>query len=453
MSATKPQQYRLQWEQCLSIIRDNLHNEDAYQAFFAQNCPLGYTDNKLLLEIPSHYVYEHLENHYFDLLKKTLQRVFGPQVRLEYKIKVTKDEGVQVTGIQRSEPQQDPEFESYLNPNLTFASFCSGKSNELALSAALTVAHKPGNNAFNPYFIFGSSGVGKTHLAQAIGVQVQQQWPEKRVLYVTAHLFKTQYMQATKDNQLNDFINFYRTIDVLIVDDIQEFAGKNLVATQNTFFHIFNYLHESNKQLIMTCDRPPVELEDLVPRLLTRFKWGFIGEIEHPDYELRKNILMGKCVKEGLKIEEDVIDFIARNATDNVRDLEGIINSLLAHSIAFNRPIDQDLAARVMRMIVKIEQKVITCEVILKAVISTFGVDMKSINSKSRKREIVLARQAAMALCKKHTTQSVSRIGQVIGDRDHATVLHAIKNVEDLLETDSEFKTKYEAAEAVLSER
>ena len=309
----------------------------------------------------------------------------------------------------------------------------------------------PGHNAFNPFFIFGASGVGKTHLAQAIALKILEQFPEKRILYVTAHQFMTQYADASRRNVVPDFINFYQTIDVLVVDDIQEFAGKSKVATQNTFFHIFNYLHQSGKQLIMTCDRPPVELEELVPRLLTRFKWGFIGEIDHPDYDLRKDILKGKCEKEGLSISEDVIDFIARNATDNVRDLEGIINSLLAHSIAFNRPIDQELASRVMRMIIKIEAKVITCENILNLVIGTFGIDMKSINSKSRKREIVLARQAAMHLCKKFTTQSVSRIGMVVGGRDHATVLHALKNVEDLLVTDNDFKKKYETVEAELS--
>ena len=443
-------QYETQWEQCLGIIHDNLaNNEEAYQAFFARNKVLSYTDNLLVLQIPSHFVYEHLENEYLDLLKMTLQRVYGPKVRLEYRVLVTSNEGMQVKATERDENAEIPEFDTHLNPSCTFQTFCHGKSNELALSAALTVAQKPGNNAFNPFFIFGASGVGKTHLAQAIGLYVKKQQPQKRVLYVPAHMFKIQYTDAVRKNTLNDFVNFYRSIDLLIVDDIQEFAGKNLVSTQNTFFHIFNYLHTAGKQLIMTCDRPPVELaEDLIPRLLTRFKWGFIGEIEHPDYELRKSILVGKCAKEGLQIKDDVIDYIAHNATDNVRDLEGIINSLLAHSIAFNRPIDQDLASRVMRMIVKIEQKVITCEAILQAVTSTFGVDMKSINSKSRKREIVLARQAAMSLCKKFTTVSVSRIGQVIGNRDHATVLHALKNVEDLMNTDQQFREKYNSIEA-----
>lgn len=442
-------QLQTQWEQCLQIISDNLQNEEAYNAFFEPCKPLRYEDNKLTLGVPSYFVHEQLEGQYFDLLAKTLRRTFGNEITLDYQIAITKDTDVEVKSTRA---EIEPEFDTHLNKNCTFSTFCSGKSNELALSAALTVANKPGHNAFNPFFIFGASGVGKTHLAQAIGLKIKEKYPEKRVLYITSHIFQVQYIDAVRHNQVNDFTNFYQTIDVLIVDDIQEFAGKGKVATQNTFFHIFNHLHQLGKQLIMTCDRPPVELEDLVPRLLTRFKWGFIGEIEHPDYELRKEILKGKCTKEGLNISAEVIDYIARNATDNVRDLEGIINSLLAHSIAFNRPIDQDLVSRVMKMIVRIEQKVITCENIIQIVQGTFGIDSKTFNSKTRKREVVFARQAAMHLCKKYTTQSVSRIGLVVAKRDHATVLHALKSVEDLLVTDSDFREKYESVEAQLKE-
>lgn len=442
-------QLQTQWEQCLQIISDNLQNEEAYNAFFEPCKPLRYEDNKLTLGVPSYFVHEQLEGQYFDLLAKTLRRTFGNEITLDYQIAITKDTDVEVKSTRA---EIEPEFDTHLNKNCTFSTFCSGKSNELALSAALTVANKPGHNAFNPFFIFGASGVGKTHLAQAIGLKIKEQYADKRVLYITSHIFQVQYIDAVRHNQVNDFINFYQNIDVLIVDDIQEFAGKGKVATQNTFFHIFNYLHQSGKQLIMTCDRPPVELEDLVPRLLTRFKWGFIGEIEHPDYELRKEILKGKCTKEGLNISAEVIDYIARNATDNVRDLEGIINSLLAHSIAFNRPIDQDLVSRVMKMIVRIEQKVITCENIIQIVQGTFGIDSKTFNSKTRKREVVFARQAAMHLCKKYTTQSVSRIGLVVAKRDHATVLHALKSVDDLLVTDSDFREKYESVEAQLKE-
>ena len=442
-------QLQTQWEQCLQIISDNLQNGEAYNAFFEPCKPLRYEDNKLTLGVPSYFVHEQLEGQYFDLLAKTLRRTFGNEITLDYQIAITKDTDVEVKSTRA---EIEPEFDTHLNKNCTFSTFCSGKSNELALSAALTVANKPGHNAFNPFFIFGASGVGKTHLAQAIGLKIKEQYADKRVLYITSHIFQVQYIDAVRHNQVNDFINFYQNIDALIVDDIQEFAGKGKVATQNTFFHIFNYLHQSGKQLIMTCDRPPVELEDLVPRLLTRFKWGFIGEIEHPDYELRKEILKGKCTKEGLNISAEVIDYIARNATDNVRDLEGIINSLLAHSIAFNRPIDQDLVSRVMKMIVRIEQKVITCENIIQIVQGTFGIDSKTFNSKTRKREVVFARQAAMHLCKKYTTQSVSRIGLVVAKRDHATVLHALKSVDDLLVTDSDFREKYESVEAQLKE-
>ena len=455
-------QFEIQWEQCLAIIRENLHNEEAYQAFFASVHAGRYEDGKLTLLVPSHYVYEVLESdQYYDLLSKTLRRIYGPTIRLGYKIAVVKTKesethsddnaSIRLDALQRQETKQEPDFDSHLNPNCTLSSFCPGKSNELALSAGITVCNHPGHSAFNPFFIFGASGVGKTHLAQAIGLSILDNDPTKHVLYVTAYQFKVQYTDAVRQNRLNDFINFYQSIDVLIVDDIQEFAGKNLISTQNTFFHIFNHLHQLGKQLVMTCDRPPVELEDLVPRLLTRFKWGFIGEIERPDYELRKGILRSKCKKEGITISEEVIDYIARNATDNVRDLEGVINSLLAHSIAFNRPIDQELATRVLRMIVKIESKVITCENIINLVIQNFGIDLKSLNSKSRKKEIVQARQAAMHLSHRFTTLSIVRIGEVIGGRDHATVLSAFKKVEDMLQTDPNFTSKYKAVEMQLS--
>ena len=443
-------QFQTQWEECLQIISDNLHNEDAYNQFFAPLEALSYKDNKLELGVPSHFVVEQIEHEYLDLLRMTLRRVYGPKVTLHYRTAIVKDGEIDVPSVKAELPE--PQHETYLNPNCTFTTYFQGKSNELALSAALTVSQKPGHNAFNPFFIFGASGVGKTHLAQAIGLKILELFPKMRVLYITSHIFQVQYIDAVRRNQVNDFINFYQSIDVLIVDDIQEFAGKGKVATQNTFFHIFNYLHQSGKQLIMTCDRPPVELEDLVPRLLTRFKWGFIGEIEHPDYDLRKEILKGKCAKEGLTLDEEVVEYIARNATDNVRDLEGIINSLLAHSIAFNRPIDKDLVSRVMRMIVKIDAKVITCENIIQIVQNIFSVDNKTFSSKTRKREVVVARQAAMHLCKKHTSQSVSRIGMYVGGRDHATVLHALKSVDDLLSTDSNFKQKYEEVEALLKE-
>ncbi len=443
-------QFQTQWEECLQIISDNLHNEEAYNQFFAPIEALSFSDNKLELGVPSHFVVEQIEHEYLDLLRMTLRRVYGPKITLHYRTAIVKDGEIDVASVKAEIPE--PRHETYLNPNCTFDTYFEGKSNELALTAAQTVSQKPGHNAFNPFFIFGASGVGKTHLAQAIGLKTLELFPQKRVLYITSHIFQVQYIDAVRRNQVNDFINFYQSIDVLIVDDIQEFAGKGKVATQNTFFHIFNYLHQSGKQLIMTCDRPPVELEDLVPRLLTRFKWGFIGEIEHPDYDLRKEILKGKCAKEGLNIDSEVIDYIARNATDNVRDLEGIINSLLAHSIAFNRPIDKDLVSRVMRMIVKISTKVITCENIIQIVQNIFGIDNKTFNSKTRKREVVFARQAAMHLCKKHTSQSVSRIGMYVGGRDHATVLHALKSVDDLLATDSNFKEKYQEAEALLQE-
>ena len=428
--------FEQKWAECLALIREQISAE-AFGAYFAKTRAAAFEEGTLVLEVPSKYVYEYLEGKYFNILKEALTSVFGNSIRLKYQLARPENSATSTSGkntetttnTNNTNERREESFDTHLNPNCTFATFCAGKSNELALSAARTVAAAPGHNAFNPYFIFGASGVGKTHLAQAIGLSIMEKFPEKRVLYVTSHLFQVQYTDAVRRNIVNDFINFYQSIDVLIVDDIQEFAGKTKISTQNTFFHIFNHLHQSGCQLIMTSDRPPVELEDLVPRLLTRFKWGFTGEIEHPDYDLRLNILKEKCKKESLTISDNVIDFIARSASDNVRDLEGIINSLLAYSIALNHPIDEALASRVMRMLIKMEKRVITIEAIINIVLGNFGIDQKQFNSKSRKREIVLARQAAMYLCKKHTTQSVSRIGMQIGNRDHATVLHAIKNV------------------------
>lgn len=451
------QEFEKQWQQCLDIIKENLKNEEAFKAFFSCCQPIAYEDGRLKLMIPSHYVFEHLEGpEYFGLLSSTLRRIYGPKIRLSYTLPVVKEDkkdsdkkdGAVTYNPARVNIVYDNTFETHLNPNCTFESFCGGKSNELCLSAAITASKRPGTNAFNPLFIFGPSGVGKTHLAQAVGHKILEDFPEKKVLYVTAQTFGVQYADAARRKVVPDFINFYQNIDVLIVDDIQEFAGANKTATQNCFFHIFNHLHMLGKQLVMTCDRPPVELEEMVDRLLTRFKWGFIGAIEHPDYQLRYDILESKCRKEGLTLNSEILDFIARNATDNARDLEGIINSLLAHSIAYNRPIDRLLAERVMRMIVKIENKTVTCESILAQVIEVFKVDAKSINSKSRKQEISQARQAAMYLCKQHTTQSISRIGTVIGGRDHATVIHAIKNVEELMQTNEDFKNKVLDVEA-----
>lgn len=339
-----------------------------------------------------------------------------------------------------------------LNPKYNFENFIEGLSNKLSRTAGEAVAQSPAKTSFNPLFIYGPSGVGKTHLVNAIGTRIKELYPSKRVLYVSAHLFQVQYTNSVRENTVNDFINFYQSIDVLIIDDIQEFAA--LTKTQNTFFHIFNHLHQTGKQLILTSDRSPVMLQGMEDRLLTRFKWGLIAEMERPNVELRKSILRDKVRRDGLKFPEKVIDYIAENVDESVRDLEGIVISLMAHSNVYNRNVDIEMAERVVRKAVRmVEKKPLDVADVLEKVCEHYGVDTSTVYSKVRKREVVQVRQIAMYLAKKHTEASSAKIGKLIGKRDHATVLHACKIVGAQLEVDKAFKNEIEELEANLRKR
>jgi chromosomal replication initiator protein len=329
----------------------------------------------------------------------------------------------------------------------TFDNYVEGSSNKLSRTAAESVAMFPGRT-FNPLFIHGASGVGKTHLINAIGSKIKQLHPELRVLYISAHLFQVQYTDSILHKNFNDFMRFYQSIDILIIDDIQEFAG--LPGTQNAFFHIFNHLHLNGKQLIMTSDRSPAQLKGMEERLITRFKWGLTAEIEKPDLELRKNILRNKIRRDGLKFPEDVISYIAEHVNASVRDLEGIIVSLMAHSTINNRDVDLQLAHKIIGGLSEYEKEPISVEKIVKTVAEYYNVDVNSINTKSRKREIVLVRQTAMFLAKKHLDLSTSKIGQQIGRRDHATVLHACKTISNLLDTNKQFRSELNEIESAL---
>ncbi len=340
------------------------------------------------------------------------------------------------------------EFDSQINNKYTFANFFEGESNRLARTAAEAVAANPAKTAFNPLFVHGHSGVGKTHLCHAIGSKIKQLYPDKKLLYISAHLFKVQFTDARRFNTINDFINFYQSIDVLIIDDIQELSG--LGKTQNTFFHIFNHLHQNNKQLVMTSDCAPMDMQGMEERLLTRFRWGLTTQLDRPDKELRKKILQQKILADGLSIPDNVIEYIAENVTENVRDLEGIVVSLMAHSIINNRDIDMSLARRVLEQSIKFEKKRITVEKIQDTVSDFFNVKKDLIQSKSRKREIVQARQVTMFFIKKHTELSLSQIGVHVGNRNHATVLHACSTVKDLAEVDRGFRSDIEEIERLL---
>lgn len=455
----------VRWDRCLLIIRDNIA-EATYNTIFKSIVPVGFDGKTLTLGVPSRFIYEILEEHYVDLLSKVIYREFGEGTRLMYRIlvdkenKITNDEESdgaedkveerQVKGANRSPQLPVPQdLDSRLIPRYRFDNFIEGVSNKLTRSAGEAVAQNPGQEAFNPFFIYGPSGVGKTHLANAIGARVKELYPNKRVLYVSAHLFQVQYTNAVRENNVNNFIHFYQTIDVLIIDDVQEFA--TLTKTQNTFFHIFNHLHQLGKQLIMTSDRSPMMLQGMEERMLTRFKWGLVAEMEKPNVDLRKSILRKKVSRDGLAFPERVIDYIAENVDESVRDLEGVVNSLMARSVVFGRDVDMDLAQLVVRQSARvIERKPLSVEDILDKVCAHYGVDATQIASKTRKREVVQVRQIAMYLAKKHTEASTSRIGKLIGKRDHATVLHACSVVTSQLEVDKRFKSEVEELETTL---
>ena len=444
------------WDNCLAVIRDAV-KPDQYKTWFE---PIVFESYKpatktLLLRVPSTFFYEYLEANYVDLLSKVLQRNFGEGVRLTYR--VVADLEHKKTIVLEADPndvdvaeqrrilaeqpkvQQPEDIDTQLDPKLTFNNYVEGASNKLPRSVGYSIAEHPNTTQFNPMFIYGPSGSGKTHLVNAIGVLTKKTYPKKRVLYVSARLFQNQYIEAVLHNSTNDFINFYQTIDMLIVDDIQEWAGKT--KTLNTFFHIFNSLFRNGKRIILASDRPPVELKDMPDRLLTRFSCGLVAELEKPNVELCIDIVSNKVRKDGLKIPKDVVSFIAQTCNGSVRDLQGAINGLLAYSIVYNSSIDIRLAERVIKRAVKVEEsnKVLTLDEIVEAVCNHYKVTVAAVNSKSRKREYVEARQVAMFMAQKLIKMPASRVGKLIGNRDHSTVIHSCAKVEERLKIDAEF--------------
>ena len=453
------------WNRCLQIIKDNVPPQ-AYKTWFLPIVPLKYEDKTLVLQVPSQFFYEFLEEQFIDLLRQSIYKVFGEGSKLMYNVMVVNNPPTTVLQTPQADhstatttpakpqvkevPQQPlvHELDSHLKGDYNFDTFIEGESNKLSRSVAEAVALNPAKTIFNPLFIYGASGVGKTHLVNAIGTKIKELYPHKRVLYVSAHLFQVQYTDSVRNNTVNDFINFYQTIDVLIIDDIQEFAG--VTKTQNTFFHIFNHLHQNGKQLILTSDRSPVLLQGVEERLITRFKWGMVAELEKPTVELRRDILRNKIRRDGLQFPPEVVDYIAENVSDSVRDLEGIIISIMAHSTIYNRDIDLELAQRIVKKITHNENKPVTVEDIIRTVCSHYGLEPNTIHTKSRKRDVVQARQVAMYLAKTYTDLSTAKIGNLIGNRDHATVLHACKTIKALKDVDKAFQTEMDEIQAEL---
>lgn len=445
------------WNDCLAVIKDNV-DIDAFDTWFSPIEPISYQNDVLTIMVPSQFYYEYIDEQYAGLLSTTLSRICGRHTKLMYRVVV--DQAIKRGGttdmvgldkhIERKK-NQGSDFESNLNYKLTFNNFVEGECNKLTRTAGINIASQPGKTIFNPLFIYGKSGVGKTHLANAIGIKTKELHPQKRILYVSANLFQLQYTEASRNGQTNDFLNFYQTVDVLIIDDIQEFGEGKKTATQNTFFHIFNHLHQSGKQLILTCDKKPAELEGLEERLLNRFKWGLSAELESPDFATRKSILQQKAEKDGLKLPENIINYIAEHVTDNVRNLEGTIISLIAQSTLNQRTINLDLAKKVVSNLVGTNEEKQNIPSILNAVCQYFGITSEQLQSASRKREIVQARQVAMYFASKLTEETLTTIGTTIGKRNHATVLHACKTVSDLIDTDKHFRHSIEELEQKLN--
>lgn len=446
------------WNRCLAVIKDNV-NEGEFNTWFMPIVPVKLNEDTLTLQIPSQFFYEYIEEKYANLLHKVLSRCIGPKAHLMYRIAVDSDykqKGFTVIPGNPAavEKKNAGGFDSHLNYNYTFDNFIEGECNKLPRSAGLSIAANPGKSIFNPLFVYGRSGVGKTHLANAIGLKTKELHPEKKVLYVSANLFQLQYTEAVRNNKTNDFVNFYQTVDLLIIDDIQEFGEGKRVGTQHTFFHIFNHLRDAGKQLVLTCDKKPAELEGLEERLLTRFKSGLSVEIEIPNFETRKAILQSKIEKDGVRIPESVVNYIAEHVQSNIRDLEGTVASLLAYSTMTGRTINIDLAKRVISNLVAVKKNDnLSIDAIKQAVCDYYDIPQNVLVSNSRKREYVQARQVAMYFAKQLTEDSLTNIGCSLGNRTHATVLHACKTVQDLMETDKGFRLSINEIENKLKQK
>ena len=452
----------------MEMFRSNV-SEQQFQTWFSPMRIKSYdaVQKELAVFIPSQFFFEYLEEHFRRLIHITISRFFGADVTLSYEVEVAGNVTVSQESDSNMVPAAAPsgfaankspqlaqavglaeDLDSQLNAHQNFTNFIEGTSNKLPRSVGQAIAEHPERQTFNPLFIYGPSGVGKTHLVNAIGMRTKELHPEKRVLYLSAHLFMVQFTDARKNNVFNDFMHFYQSIDMLFVDDIQELAG--MTATQNAFFHIFNHLRQNGKQIIMTCDRPPVSLQGMEERLVTRFKSGLMAEMEKPEEPLRRSILHSIVKHDGLNIPDEVVNYISHNVTGSVRELEGIIHSLLAYSVVYGKDIDLEFAQRILAGRVKVEKKDVTIDQIITCTCEYFNVREEDVFGKSRKADIVTVRQMSMYLAHKHTKLTTSKIGIYVGNRDHATVLHGIKTIDGRLKVEKELRHHLEELEGKL---
>ena len=453
------------WDECRQFIKDNISPKQ-YDVWFRDITSISFENKDLKLMVPSSFFVEQLEERFLDVLRAAIRKVYGDGVRLYYNYNQVQGEPSTTVNVRSASPsavigqgvkaqpanpfKQQPaaDFDSQLNPRYTFQNYCAGRSNEIARSIGQSIADNPSLKTFNPLFVFGPTGVGKTHLIQAVGIGVKEKTPSARVLYVTARLFESQFTAAQRKGDINNFFHFYQSIDTLIIDDIQDINNKP--ATQNTFFHIFNHLHQNNKQIILSSDCAPAEMEGFEGRLLSRFKWGISTKLDKPDAELRRQVLIQKAEQDGLSLPADVIDFIAENVTDSIREIEGVAASLIAHATVLNCDITVDLARRVIANAVKIRSRQINFDMVAETVGEYYGLDVDLIFTKSRKREISDARQVVMYLSKKLAKMPTTTIGVRLG-RTHATVIYACRNIEERMPLERKLYDDIHAIEKALS--
>ena len=453
------------WDECRQFIKDNISPKQ-YDVWFRDITSISFENKDLKLMVPSSFFVEQLEERFLDVLRAAIRKVYGDGVRLYYNYNQVQGEPSTTVNVRSASPsavigqgvkaqpanpfKQQPaaDFDSQLNPRYTFQNYCAGRSNEIARSIGQSIADNPSLKTFNPLFVFGPTGVGKTHLIQAVGIGVKEKTPSARVLYVTARLFESQFTAAQRKGDINNFFHFYQSIDTLIIDDIQDINNKP--ATQNTFFHIFNHLHQNNKQIILSSDCAPAEMEGFEGRLLSRFKWGISTKLDKPDAELRRQVLIQKAEQDGLSLPADVIDFIAENVTDSIREIEGVAASLIAHATVLNCDITVDLARRVIANAVKIRSRQINFDMVAEAVGEYYGLDVDLIFTKSRKREISDARQVVMYLSNKLAKMPTTTIGVRLG-RTHATVIYACRNIEERMPLERKLYDDIHAIEKALS--
>lgn len=451
------------WDDCLKIFKDNLSPEQ-YQAWFEPISCVSCDKDEIVLHVPSEFFIEQLEAQYYNLIGRTLYRVFGSGMQLRYQFNQVHNDPTTSVTMADSNPSpavtprpgatsnpfartEETEIDPQLNPRYTFENYCGSMSNQVPRAIGEAIASDEHCKTFNPLFVFGPPGVGKTHLIQAIGIKIKEKRPQTRVLYLTARLFESQYTTAVRQGKINDFISFYQSIDVLIIDDIQDLIGKQ--KTQNAFFHIFNHLIQNQKQLIMSSDCAPAQMEGMEGRLLSRFKWGATAQLERPDFELRMDVLTQRAAQDGLTIPTEVLGYIAENVTDSIRELEGIVVSLLAHATVLNREIDVDLARKVMANAVKISRKQINFEMIAQQVSAYYSITPDQLFTKTRKREVSDARQIVMYLAKKHANMSLIAIGTRLA-RTHATVLYGCNTIEQRLGLEKKLREEVDAIEKAI---